>query len=98
MNLSERQELYRQVAARWGIQACLDVAVEECAELIQAICKVKRALNNEILGFAKKRGDLIEEIADVEIIIEQLKTRFDISDRAVELIKAEKIERMKKLL
>lgn len=49
------------------------LAMEECAELIQAINKVHR----------KKKGainHLTEEIADVLIMIEQLKIMYNITD------------------
>jgi len=49
----------------WGEEAQLDVAIEECAELIKAICKRKR-------GDAWAELKVLEEAADVAIMIEQL--------------------------
>ena len=49
------------------------IAMEECAELIQAISKVRR------YGFVGKYKDnLIEEIADVDIVLTELTMMFDI--------------------
>jgi NTP pyrophosphatase (non-canonical NTP hydrolase) len=51
------------------------MAMEEAAELIQAINKCLRYKDDEGC-----RNNLIEEIADVEIMIEQLKIIFNITE------------------
>lgn len=58
----------------WGKDDQLDVSMEECAELIQAISKAKRYG----IGNPHNYWNLAEEIGDVTIIIEHLKTIFDI--------------------
>ena len=67
------------------------VCMEECAELIQAISKMKRGKDN--------RNNLIEEIADVMICIEILKQVYGISDNEIQNYVCQKqnrsIERMK---
>lgn len=60
-----------------------NMCMEECAELIQAINKKHRG----------KAHNLAEEIADVEICLEQLKM-INSCHAAVEIIKAEKLERL----
>ena len=45
----------------YGIAPQVDVAVEECSELIKALMKFRRKPSDE------KRKDVIEEIADVEV-------------------------------
>jgi len=55
----------------WGEEAQLDVAIEECSELIKAICKRKR-------GDAFAELGILEEAADVTIMIEQLKVMFGV--------------------
>jgi vacuolar-type H+-ATPase subunit D/Vma8 len=47
-----------------------DKAIEECSELIQAICKYK-----ECLDYLE---NIIDEIADVEIMLNQLKIIFPV--------------------
>lgn len=59
------------------------VAMEECGELIQAISKSIRGAEHNVE----------EEIADVEIMIEQLKLMFD--RKKVEAIKQQKLYRLK---
>lgn len=51
------------------------MAMEECAELIQAINKCLRYPDN-----AECKSNLIEEIVDVLIVIEQLKCIFNVSN------------------
>lgn len=67
------------------------VCMEECAELIQAISKMKRGKDN--------RNNLIEEVADVMICIEILKQVYGISDNEIQNYVCQKqnrsIERMK---
>jgi len=57
--------IYSDAIDIWGEEAQLDMAIEECAELIKAICKRKR-------GDAWAELKVLEEAADVAITIEQL--------------------------
>ena len=69
------------------------IAMEELAELIQAISKVKR------YGFGGKYQDnLIEEIADVSIVIREIMMIFGISDGDINEVIDSKIQRIKKRL
>ena len=69
------------------------IAMEECAELIQAISKVKR------YGFVGEyRDNLIEEIADVSIVIREIMMIFRISDGDINEVIDSKIQRIKKRL
>lgn len=58
-------------------------AIEECSELIQAICHKQRG----------REHNIAEEIADVEIMLEQLKIINDCKDE-VEEIRKYKIDRL----
>ena len=63
-----QRALCRDIFDHYGSNMQMDVMQEECAELIQAISKIKRK------GFRASTFDnLIEELADVEIMIEQMK-------------------------
>ena len=69
------------------------IAMEELAELIQAISKVKR------YGFVGEyRDNLIEEIADVDIVITELMMMFDISQDEFYNVIDKKIQRIKNRL
>lgn len=74
---------------------------EEIGELTQALSKKKRSLiNDKTLRKSKEEIDdnLIEEIADVEICLRNLKLLFDIDEKSIKKKKYEKLKRMEKLL
>lgn len=75
---------------------------EECAELIQAVNKYRRFRGSknsrdEILTSTEDSNMLIqsivEEIADVEIMLEQMKVLLNLSNEAVEGVKNIKVNR-----
>ena len=71
----------------------LDVAIAELSELIQAICKLKRyGYTDEECYF-----NLAEEMADVEIVLAELKLMFDNEDNVKEW-KDYKLDRLEKRL
>ena len=78
-------DLYQRVIDKWGTKAQLTVATEELSELIKEICKIKRGMGN--------LSNLAEEIADVEIMCEQLRYIFDI-DSVVDAWKDSKLIRL----
>lgn len=77
-----------ETAKKHGKDLQTTVAMEECSELIQAISKIKRYGEN-----MSRRQHLIDEIADVELCIEQLKYFYIISDREVQWMKRYKVRR-----
>ena len=84
------KDLYERNIQYHGIEQETTIAMEECSELIQAISKCKR-----YGGFIDNhRHNLIEEIADVLIIINELQLIYDISDNDIENIKNTKMDRM----
>lgn len=80
------RELYLAAVVKWGAQSQLDMLGEECAELIAALNKVKRGRIDRLA--------LMEEIADVEIMVEQARTIF--GDSTINDIKREKLRRLEK--
>ena len=62
-------ELIQEALKQWGKETQLDMVIEECAELIQAIQKYRRGLGQAGTPMA----DVIEEGVDVELCLEQLK-------------------------
>lgn len=91
MSSVEKERIYYKARQKWGREAQRDMVIEECAELIKAICKKKRFPNQKEI-----QDNLVEEIADVEIMLEQLK--LDICDSKFDLIKEEKLSRLKFLV
>ena len=86
-------------AEHYGYTRQSQQAIEECSELIQAISKYNRLLNGEYAGKEKKIvANLVEELADVEICIEQLKHFLKITDTKINNIKEYKINRTKNII
>jgi hypothetical protein len=85
---SDKTKLYNSAVKLWGVNAQVDMAIEEASELIKAICKLKRSGNS-----LETVSAVAEEIADVEIMIEQLKIMLCCRDD-VENWKKYKIERL----
>lgn len=75
----------------------LDQAQEELAELIVAISKYKRAVAN---GDDTKKVivDVIEEIADVKIMIQQVMMLLDIEEIEVKNVEISKLNRLDRRL
>lgn len=78
---------FNQSIIKYGKEPQCRQTMEECAELIQAINKFLRYPND------KHYANLIEEIADVEIMLYQLKVMFNIDDDQVLAFKVEKAKR-----
>jgi len=90
--------LYKKAIKKWGQYAQMDIMAEECAELIKAVMKLRGYPNRQIVV-----DDLLEEMADVEIMLEQLKIIFNYkySNDAVDMFKdtkRRKLERLEKQL
>lgn len=78
-----------KIADHYGVNSQLDILQEECAELIQAVSKYRRT--NDPNAF--DRMHLEEEIADVEIMIAQIKYLMNLSEKDIRGIKNTKLER-----
>lgn len=78
-------ERIKTIADHYGLNNQMMQAIEEMGELTQAIVKVYRN------GLDNERDGLIEELADVEIMIEQLD--YLLGDNQIEKIKEYKINR-----
>jgi protein tyrosine phosphatase len=84
----EREEVYEKLFDKYGDMQVI-VAIEELSELQKELCKLLRNKG--------KKENIIEEVADVTIMLEQIKFFFNIDDE-VEKIVDEKIERTKERL
>lgn len=74
MDERERRDIMLRAIHRYGEAAQIDMAVEEMAELTKALCKVKRATPGATTTAAV--SNVIEEIADVQIMLDQLRLIF----------------------
>lgn len=83
----ERRALLDRAITTYGAPAQMDMAVEEMAELTKAICKIKRAQAGCEVTAAI--GNVIEEMADVQIMLDQLRIIFH---RSTEEAKLERLK------
>ena len=84
------KELYKRALRFWGKDPQMLQAIEEMSELIKEILKnVNRQKDNV--------AEIIEETADVEIMLGQLKYCYGITDK-VKAYKAEKLKSIDKRL
>lgn len=78
------KELYTRIVDE-NRDTCLTIAMEECAELIQAISKAKRSKLD--------RDNLIEELADVRNVLDWIVYIFDIDHAEIEEMMEFKVNR-----
>ena len=81
-----------KVIARYGADAQAMVHMEECAELIQAVSKMRRAANAG-KDDDTARYNLVEEISDVLICMKQMQEIYGISDHDIQLMVDRKCRR-----
>lgn len=86
----KEKEIYQKALELWGEDFQLQMVIEECSELITAICKYKRYVNDEFIL------EITEELADVEIMCGQMRLLFD--NKLVDEIKNKKLERLNKMI
>lgn len=73
----EKKEIYKRALAAWGKNAQMLQVVEEMSELTKEIIKnVNRDKHNI--------DEIVEEAADVEIMLEQLKSCYNIENAVAE--------------
>lgn len=70
----------------------LNIATEELAELIQAIARFRRVDERDMLELTIRKNLVAEEMADVEVMLAQIKYLMKIDER-VEAVAKYKIER-----
>lgn len=72
---------------KYGVNSQLNVVIEEMSELTKEICKNRRGREN--------KNEIVEELADVYIMLEQLRIIFNIDDDEIIAMKEKKIRRLK---
>ena len=91
------REFNQEMISKYGLTQ-LVIAVEELSELQKELCKYirKKKLGEELDLFSIE--PIKEEIADVELMLSQLKQYFSLNQDDIYNIKKKKIERTKKRL
>ena len=90
--MNDKKNIYRAAISVWGKDAQENQAIEEMAELTQAINKMRRQPSPEHLD------NLKEELADVQIMLDQLKLIHRISDEDLRVYEEQKLQRLQTIL
>lgn len=72
ISYEERKVVYEKALQTWGVEAQIMMAIEEMSELTKELCKHHRGRPNI--------EDIADEIADVTIMLEQLRLIFGVND------------------
>ena len=72
INYEDRKKVYQAALNKWGVDLQTMMAVEEMSELTKEICKIKRGKMD--------MNALADEIADVTIMLEQLREIYGLND------------------
>ena len=89
--VTETKRIFRQSLEKYGKEPQCRQLMEECAELIKATNKMLRYADRP--AEPEYYANLVEEIADVEIMLYQLKVMFNVSDDEVFKVKIQKAKR-----
>jgi len=91
-----KRSIYEEALDVWGEDSQIEQLIEECSELILALQKLKR--DRRFNGGSKtaRIADVLEEIADVKIMIRQIELIFPADE--VKGYENEKLERLRKRL
>ena len=81
----KNKKLYRKILKKKGIKYQTTIAVEELSELAKELCKIVREKEN--------MDNINEEMADVEIVLDELKLAFE-NVKEIRNKKEEKIKRL----
>lgn len=90
-----KEEIFQKALDKWGFNSQVKQLFEEMAELVIALNKFDRAQNDDI-----REGRvyaIIDEIADVELMLDQMKYIFYCKERVEERYKM-KLDRLIKMV
>lgn len=87
------KEILKKAINTYGCNGQVDVCIEEMSELTKALIKDRRHNGSNVEDWL----NIIEEIADVKIMLEQMEMIFNCKDRVSEQIEY-KINRLKERL
>lgn len=93
MKKEKREELYQKAIEKWGVVSQIEMLNEESTELALAVRKYIRHWKSDDIKYVI---NLVEEIADVEIMIEQVCSIHPHFRDKIEEIKEFKLQRLEK--
>ena len=87
------KDFTHKIADNYTIDSQIDIAIEEMSELIKELIKYKRTYRQDDIPGKYDFSTIIEEYTDVEIMLEQLKYLFKLSEESIKQSKSEKLRR-----
>ena len=69
-----RTEILQEAIKKYGVNSQCNVCIEEMSELTKELLKLRRESTQA--GYKKRRKNIEEEIADVQIMLDQMKMIF----------------------
>ena len=88
----EQKAKCKVILTHYGIAQQRRQLIEECAELIERLCKIERFGEN-----SEQKRELFYEIADVEVMIEQIKEHYEYcTNKIIEYKLARQLDRISK--
>jgi len=91
----KRRKLYDRAMALWGEPAQIGMFIEESAEGIHAACKIIRGSGGKMEDAYRH---FAEEIADVQIMSEQMENMLDKSTMTIEWVQQARDKKLQRLL
>ena len=73
----KKPEVLKAAISTYGKEAQVDMAIEEMSELTKALLKYRRSKNTTGIEYGKLRSNIIEEAADVLIMVVQILIMYD---------------------
>ena len=73
MTTAERTEILKRAISVYGRQAQTDMMIEEMSELTKALLKERRVPPVPVNGLETAIRDIREEMADVQIVLDQMR-------------------------
>jgi hypothetical protein len=89
------RHIYERAKNKWGIPAQIRMCIEEMSELTTAFMKLQRKYVSE-KDYDSRINKIHEEIADVEIMIEQMRLIFN--EKEIDKWKMKKLIRLSEML
>jgi len=89
----EEHQVYKKARDAYGFDFELDMLIEECSEVIQAISKMKREPDND-----NHIRHFFEEVGDVENLFQQMKFWFPAMGICVNKDRKDKLDRLERII
>lgn len=93
--MSSEKTIYQKALDKWGLKLQLIVAIEECSELIHSITRWLRCWDSYEDAYP---SCVAEEIADLELMMEQIKQSRTYLREEIKVYKDSKLKRLGKML